>query len=212
MHQSIVDAFHREFYHSLVWDAPRNTFLGYGIKKCPLDLWIYQELIYRVKPQAVVETGTAGGGSAMWLMACMMMSAIKDPLIVTIDIKQQLPLEGPGIVQIQASSTALQTIEAVENLVKGRSPIMVFLDSDHSETNVTAEIESYEHLVTPESYLIVEDTNLNNHPVHGGFGLGPMEAVLKFLGTPEGKKFEVDRECEKFGLTFNPNGYLKRVA
>jgi len=67
----------------------------------------------------------------------------------------------------------------------------------------------YAPLVTPGSYLIVEDTNINGNPVYPEFGPGPMEAVQEFL--PEHPEFEVDRECEKFGLTFNPSGYLRRV-
>ena len=58
-------------------------------------------------------------------------------------------------------------------------------------------------------YLIVEDTNVNGHPTYEEFGPGPMEAVRRFLG--ENSDFEVDRRCERFLMTLNPNGYLKRV-
>jgi cephalosporin hydroxylase len=85
---------------------------------------------------------------------------------------------------------------------------MVFLDSDHTREHVLAELRSYADFVTPGSYLVVEDTNLNDHPVVAGFGDGPMEAVEDFLA--ERDDFVSDPDAEKFLLTFNPGGYLRR--
>ena len=85
---------------------------------------------------------------------------------------------------------------------------MVVLDSDHSREHVLRELELYAPLVTPGCYLVVEDTNVNGHPVSPGFGPGPMEAVGDYLRTTD--DFEVDRGREKFMLTFNPSGYLRR--
>jgi cephalosporin hydroxylase len=85
---------------------------------------------------------------------------------------------------------------------------MVVLDSDHQKNNVYSEMHYYTPLVTLGSYLIVEDTNLNN-PIEWCLGPGPHEAVMDFLKThPE---FEIDKTCEKFMMTQNPNGYLKRI-
>ncbi len=86
---------------------------------------------------------------------------------------------------------------------------MVVLDSDHSKENVLNELRMYDALVTENSYLIVEDTNINGHPALPEFGSGPMEAVEEFL--KENKTFDVDKNKEKFFLTFNPRGYLKRI-
>ena len=86
---------------------------------------------------------------------------------------------------------------------------MVILDSDHTRDHVLRELELYAPLVTPGSYLVVEDTNINGHPVAPEFGPGPMEAVEAFLETTD--EFEVDRAREKLMLTFNPSGYLRRV-
>ncbi len=85
---------------------------------------------------------------------------------------------------------------------------MVILDSDHSRDHVLRELELYSPLVTPGCYLVVEDTNVNGHPVSPEFGPGPMEAVEAFLETTN--DFEVDRSREKLLLTFNPSGYLRR--
>lgn len=86
--------------------------------------------------------------------------------------------------------------------------VMVILDSDHSLTHVAGELEAFAPLVTPGCYLIVEDTNINGHPVYPEFGPGPMEAVLEFL--PHHPEFVVDARCERLLMTFNPNGFLLR--
>ena len=86
---------------------------------------------------------------------------------------------------------------------------MVILDSDHSKSHVTRELELLSPHVTVGSYLIVEDTNINGHPTYPAFGPGPFEAVEEFLGSTT--DFVVDPLREKFLMTFNPNGFLKRV-
>ena len=85
---------------------------------------------------------------------------------------------------------------------------MVVLDSDHSQENVLRELEVYAPLVTPGQYLVVEDTNVNGHPVLPEHGPGPYEAVQQFLaGTSD---FEFDPQCERFLFTQNPGGWLRR--
>ena len=85
---------------------------------------------------------------------------------------------------------------------------MVILDDDHTRDHVLEELRTYQRFVTPGSYLIVEDTNINNHPVFPEFGPGPMEAVEIFLR--ESSEFGVDHSREKFFLSFNPNGFLRK--
>jgi cephalosporin hydroxylase len=92
----------------------------------------------------------------------------------------------------------------------GAGRVLVVLDSDHSRDHVLAELRAYAPLVTPGSYLVVEDTNVNGHPVYEAFGPGPMEAVQDFL--KERDDFEVDRSREKFLLTFNPGGWLRKLG
>jgi cephalosporin hydroxylase len=88
--------------------------------------------------------------------------------------------------------------------------VLVILDSDHSRDHVLEEMRMYADLVTPDSYLIVEDTNVNGHPVFPEFGPGPMEAVDAFLA--ERSDFIIDRSREKLLMTFNPGGYLKKAG
>ena len=87
---------------------------------------------------------------------------------------------------------------------------MVFLDSDHRKDHVLQELHSYSRYVTLGSLLVVEDSNLNGHPVDSGIGDGPFEALEEFLdGNTE---FEADRTYERFLITHNPNGYLVRIS
>ena len=87
--------------------------------------------------------------------------------------------------------------------------ILVILDSDHSRGHVLEEMRCYGPLVSRNSYMVVEDSNLNGHPVMPHWGEGPLEAIRDFL--KENDKFEIDRSREKFYMTFNPSGYLKRI-
>jgi cephalosporin hydroxylase len=86
---------------------------------------------------------------------------------------------------------------------------MVVLDSDHSATHVFQEIVCYSPLLQVGDYLVVEDTNVNGNPTYQEYGPGPMEAVEKFLS--QTNEFIIDRRCERFLLTMNPRGYLRRV-
>jgi cephalosporin hydroxylase len=93
-------------------------------------------------------------------------------------------------------------------LVEGKGTVMVILDSDHQKDHVLSELLLYSPFVTQGSYLIVEDTNLNGSPVAKDFGPGPGEAVKEFLSGND--QFCADRKREKFLISANPGGYLKR--
>lgn len=86
---------------------------------------------------------------------------------------------------------------------------MVILDSDHSFEHVSRELDLYAEFVSPGGYLIVEDTVVNGHPILPEFGPGPFEAVAAFLRRDD--RFQRDATREKFMLTFNPCGFLRRV-
>ena len=205
----IKQDFHQIYYDSEVWGGP-TKFLGVPILKNPMDLWMYQELVSKVKPKIIIETGTRYGASAAWLMYCQMMNGITDGMVVTIDIEQLVTFKQPQMTQIIGMSTDPRVVYTCIDIVgKGDGPVMVILDSDHSKDNVLAELNLYSKFVTPGSYLIVEDTNVNGNPVYPEHGPGPKEALDEWL--PEHMdEFEVDGECEKFRLTFNPGGYLRR--
>jgi cephalosporin hydroxylase len=203
-----VDAFHRLYYDSQVW-FEGTSWLGVPVQKCPLDLWVYQEILARLRPALILETGTAGGGSALFLASVC--DLLGHGRVLTVDIAEQ---EGrprhPRIRYLHGDSVAPDVVAAVCAEASELEPVVVILDSDHELGHVRAELRAYAPLVTLGSYLIVEDTNLNGHPVLPEFGPGPREALAEFLAKSAG--FVVDCDCEKFGMTFNPGGYLRRVA
>jgi cephalosporin hydroxylase len=203
---AVVDAFHRLYYE--VGTTWKETFwLGQPVQKCPFDLWAYQEILVETRPDLIVECGTYLGGSARFLASVC--DELGQGRIVTIDI-----LERPGrprhrrITYLHGSSTDSEVVERVRRRSRRAKRVMVILDSDHTRDHVIRELELYGPLVTHGCYLVVEDTNINGHPVSGEFGPGPMEAVKSFLERSDA--FEVDRSREKLLLTFNPSGYLRR--
>lgn len=203
----VTEAFHRLYYDTAVW---KDTYwLGTPAQKCPLDLWVYQEILHEQRPDLILETGTAHGGSALYLASlCDLLGRGE---IVTVDI---YPIEDrpvhDRITYLTGSSTAPEAVSELERLADGRESVLVILDSDHSRDHVLDELRIYSRFVSPGGYLIVEDTNVNGHPVFAEHGPGPMEAVDEFLA--ETDEFEVDASREKFFMTFNPRGFLRKRA
>jgi cephalosporin hydroxylase len=202
----VVNAFHNLYYDSKVWTDTR--WMGVTCLKNPLDLWIYQEIIWETRPDLIVETGTWSGGSALYL--AHIMDLIGHGRIVTIDLEIAARPAHPRIRYLDGrSSTDEEVVRTVAEIAAGSNGTMVILDSDHSKAHVLAEIRAYHPLVTLGHYLIVEDTNVNGHPALSEFGEGPWEAVAEFLAGTDA--FAVDRGRQKFLMTFNPSGYLRRV-
>jgi cephalosporin hydroxylase len=209
LRRTLVEWFHRLFYYDGASTWSNTTWLGVSLQKCPLDLWVYQELLASVKPAVIVECGTAFGGSAYFLAS--LCELLEHGEVITIDVESRTdrPVH-ERVTYLTGSSTDPATVASVEEFISGRGPVLVLLDSDHSKAHVLSELRLYAPLVTPGSYLVVEDSNVNGHPVLPDFGPGPMEAIKEFL---EGDtEFSVDRSREKYFLTFNPSGYLRKTG
>ncbi|MBB6445160.1 CmcI family methyltransferase [Bacillus benzoevorans] len=201
-----TNEFFKIYYKKGIWR--QTPWLGVMTLKCPFDLWIYQEILYETKPDWIIECGTFIGGSSLFLAS--MCDLIDHGKIITIDILDYKPKKThPRITYLHGSSTSKEIEEKVKSMISEDETVMVILDSAHSKAHVLNELNIYSKLVTPGNYLIVEDTCVNAHPQMPYFGNGPLEAVLQFLTGND--RFIVDRAREKFLLTFNPSGYLKRV-
>jgi cephalosporin hydroxylase len=197
-------AFFRKYAESEVWWD--THWLGCNVCKCPLDLWIYQEIVSRTRPDVIIETGTFYGGSALYLASlCDLLGSGR---VITIDVEQWgARREHPRILYLEGSSIAPEVVDRVKAEIAGADRVMAILDSDHKKDHVLGELEVYGPMVTEDCYLIVEDTPTSKMP--GGY-LGPAEAIEEFLQSD--RSFVIDPDCEKFLMTFNPGGYLKRVA
>lgn len=184
------------------------TWLGYEMLKWPSDIWLYQEIICQTKPDAIIETGTFRGGSALF-MACVC-DMIGHGKVLTIDpdvSEADARPRHPRIAYLAGSSVAPEIIDRVTKLVDGKST-MVILDSIHTRDYVLEELNLYSRFVAPGGMIVVEDTHINGHPTYREFGPGPWEAIDAFL--PQNTDFFVDRTFERFLVTANPNGFLRR--
>lgn len=209
--KAIVEGFHRLYYESInfgkTWSS--THWMGHKIIKCPLDMWVYQEILHETRPDLIIECGTLFGGSALYLASIC--DLLDKGQVVTIDIDRHPGRpEHPRIEYIWGSSTSDSVMELVRERVKGKESVMVILDSDHSMKHVLEELLLFSPLVSPGNYLIVEDGHFNGRPINPEHGPGPYEAMEEFL--KHTKEFQADRSREKFLMTFNPGGYLKRVA
>lgn len=203
---NLINEFHKHYYNSMVW--ANTKWLGTEVLKLPFDLFIYQEIIHEINPDVIVETGTFGGGSALFLAS--MLDLINKGKVITIDIRQQPNSPShPRITYMEASSTADETVRKVKSMINPGDTVMVILDSDHSKQHVLNELKLYGNFVTVGSYLIVEDTNVNGHPVFSDHGPGPMEAVDEFLQGND--QYIIDESKHKFLLTFHPRGFLQKI-
>jgi len=203
-----VDEFHRLYYDGVEKTWKDTRWMGATVWKCPLDLWIYQEIIWEQRPDLVVECGTAHGGSALFM--ANILDLVGRGRVVTIDITDYgaRPVH-PRIEYILGSSVDAKTLQTVKSKIPPKGRVMVVLDSDHSKAHVLAEMDAYGPLVTPGGYMVVEDGNVNGHPVYPSHGPGPAEAIAEWI--PRHTEFVQDRSREKLMLTFNPGGYLRRA-
>lgn len=210
--RSAVDAFHSLWYSS---EASASVhWQGHPVLKNPMDLWMYQELIVSSRPDVMIETGTHRGGSALFFADIAKLAGHAMD-IITIDFNPKLGYDPAPhrIYPVRGISTAAGTVAEVKarlaGFSAGRSPkTMVVLDSDHSKQNVLEELRVYADLVSPGQWLVVEDTNVNGHPVLPTHGDGPYEAVTEFLAATS--EFAPDPSCERYLFTQNPRGWLRR--
>lgn len=201
------NGFHKLLYYSFFDrpEIPNIYWLGISTAKCPFDMWVYQEILYETQPEVIIETGTYQGGSALFF--AHICDLIGKGEVITIDINE-CDISHPRITKIIGSSVSDEVINKVKEIVGDKSAIVI-LDSDHSKNHVLREMELYSEFVSVGNYLVVEDTNINGHPVLPAFGEGPMEAVNEFLKNR--KDFLIDKLREKFFVTFFPKGFLRRI-
>ncbi len=183
---------------------------GNELLKNPCDLWVYCELMQEIKPDYIIETGTHHGASALYYSEMAKLFGLSTK-IITIDINPKLAYrpEEHRITPLIGISTKDSIVKEVSNIVKPTNKVIVLLDSDHSKANVLEEMKIYSKFVSLNSYLVVEDSIVNGHPTFPTHGEGPFEAIEAFQKI--NNDFEIDMSRQKFLLTYNNKGYLKRI-
>ena len=181
--------------------------LGHPIWQNVLDLWTIQETLAEVRPALLIEGGTHRGGSALFY--AHLFDLMNHGRVITIDIERIHDLKHPRIEAVTASALDVVLIERLRREAsRAQGAVMVILDDNHTAAHVRQEMEMYAPMVTPGSFLIVQDGLIDTLP---GFGNppGPLVAIREFLQTHA--EFEVDRaKSERFPFTHHPSGWLRR--
>ena len=197
-------------YHQHEVHGDRCTWMGVRALKNPLDAWVYQELIYRVRPDVIVEIGSAEGGSTLYL--AHLLDLLEHGQVISIDINRtSFKVRHGRVIALTGHSSAPQVVDEVYRLCEGKS-VLVIQDGDHGWRQVLADLRTYAPLVSMNSYFIVEDGIIDLFGPFDGMGRlddGPLVAVERFLR--ENGDFVVDEACERYLVTYNPRGFLKRV-
>ena len=184
--------------------------MGARAHKNPMDAWIYQEILWEVKPEVVVEIGSCYGGTTLFL--AHMLDLIGQGTVVSVDIdRSKFAVSHPRIVEVTGDSGAAETVARVTALCAGKSTLVIH-DGDHRMDPVLRDLRAYSPLVSPGSYLIVEDGVMDLFRPGDGIGTfspGPLPAIEAFLR--ERSDFAVDASRERYLMTYNPRGFLKRV-
>lgn len=199
------------------------TWMGRPIIQYPQDILAVQEIIWQIKPDLIIETGIAHGGSLIFYASMLeLIGGDGQVLGIDVDIRQHNRVkieEHPmfkRIRMIEGSSIEPEIVKQVYGFAQGKSRVMVVLDSNHAHDHVLKELELYSSLVTKDSYLVVFDTVVEDLPEEffsdrpWGQGNNPKTAVWEFLRTSD--RFEIDKNIEsKLLITVAPDGYLKCI-
>lgn len=204
--------YHLWYYNKSVWQGVK--FLDVPTYKSVSDMWNYQEILSIIKPSLIVEFGTRFGGATLYfsVIGKAIRSSVK---VLSVDINHAdvhpQVHKDPAIELMTSSSieacVSLRIAELRKDCV---GPMFVILDSDHRCNHVLAEMELLRGITQTGDYVVVEDGNVNGHPVLPGWGEGPFEALSLYASKyPNDYEHDSVRE-NKFGFTFAPNGFLIR--
>ncbi len=199
----------------LIWHQKAIHFkkchwMGVKAYKNPFDSWIYQEIIYEVQPDVIIEIGSAEGGSTLYF--AHLLDLLGKGIVISVDIDRSCyNVKHDRIHVITGDSSSLETISTVAKLCKGRTVLLIH-DGNHSKEAVLKDLKAYSSFISVGSYFIVEDGIVDLFSKGGCFGSfdeGPLAAVEEFLCTTS--DFVVDKEKERYILTYNPKGFLRRI-
>lgn len=199
------------------------SWMGRPIIQLPQDIIALQEIIWEVRPDLIIETGVAHGGSLIFYSSMLELIGGDGQVVgVDIDIRKHNRIEierhpmSKRISLIEGSSTDKKVIDQIKQLSQHKKRVMVVLDSNHTHQHVLDELHLYSPFVTKDSYLVVLDTVVEDMPQNffpdrpWGKGDNPKTAVWEFL--KENKRFVIDKQIEqKLLITVAPDGYLKCV-
>ena len=221
--KELVKLSRKWFDRSFGYEYPFHfTWLGRPIIQFPQDMIAIQEIIWRTKPDLIIETGIAHGGSLILSASILELIGKGKVLGIDIDIRQHNRIEiekhplKKRITMLEGSSLDENILKKVKKIAQKKKRILLFLDSFHTNDHVLKEFELYSPLIKKGGYIVVFDTmiefmpkgSIPNRPCDRGNN--PYTAVKKFLR--QNKRFKIDKEIErKLLITSCPDGFLKCV-
>lgn len=197
------------------------SWMGRPIIQYPQDMIAMQELIWKIQPDLIIETGIAHGGSLVYYASIMELIGKGEIVGIDIDIRQhnREAIEAHPMFKrmtlLEGSSLSAEIANQVAEIAKDKKTIMVSLDSNHTHEHVLEELKLYAPYVTPGSYCVVFDTIVEDMPKGmydrpWDIGNNPKTAVWEYLKTND--DFEIDHQIDnKLLISVAPEGYLKRV-
>lgn len=184
--------------------------MGIPALKNPLDAWIYQEIIAEVRPEVIIEIGSKYGGSTLYL--AHLLDALGQGSVLSLDIdRSEFRATHPRIVTLTGDSGSPAMIARVAEHCQGRR-VLAIHDGNHARAAVYRDLCAYAPLVSANSYFIVEDGIVDLFVPGDGIGWneeGPLAAIRQFLR--EHPHYQVDDQRERYLITYNPQGFLKRI-
>lgn len=190
-----------------------TTWMGVRMCKNPLDAWVTQEIVHRVRPDVIVELGSLAGGSALFY--AHLLDILGNGGVISVDIDRSgWAVDHPRIVALSGDASDPAIVADVRERCAGARTLVVH-DADHERASVLRDLRLYADLVSVDSYLIVEDGIVDLFPpgteLHPEtVAEGPLRAIENFLS--EDDRFVVDERSERYLVSWNPSGYLRRVA
>ena len=184
----------------------KSTYRGIPTLRNPIDYWIYQELLWSIQPDVIIELGNRlGGGLVFFADFC---DRIDHGKVIGVDIRdRQLHHRVISERITTIKGTAIDSFDQVKAMIDREDRVIVFEDSSHTFKNTLAVLELYSTLLRVGDYIVVED-GICNHGLEGPQP-GPYEAIEAFMAGNE--YFEIDRKLESFLITWNPKGYIRRI-
>ena len=199
-------------YHHKNVVFTKTSWMGVRTLKNPFDAWIYQEIIYEVKPDVIIEIGSAEGGSTLYFANLLDIICKGRVLSIEID-RSNYKVRHDRIVELTGDCLAPETIRKAADLCRNKT-VMAIHDGDHNKGHVLEDLRAYSSLVSVGSYFIVEDGIVDlfrpGDGIRGAYRDGPLAAVEEFL--KENRSFVADTARERYLLTYNPKGFLRRVC
>lgn len=198
------------------------TWLGLPIIQLPQDIIATQEIIWAAKPDLIIETGIAWGGSVILYASILQLLGKGEVVAIDLNLYDHVAAQimaypfSNRVHLYKGSSTDASVVAKVKSHVKPGQTVMVLLDSNHSHDHVLNELRTYAPLITKGQYLVVSDTVVEDIPVQThrarpwGPGNSPGTALKAYLG--ETDRFEVDRNIgDKLLLTYTPDAYCRCI-